>query len=105
MMKNSLALNDNSVKVVKPTITFTEYETLIKQSQQVADYIDSITLTEENVKDVKNTKEPIKDDQNQDQNTTVDINNNNSLESNILLYVAIGIVLVIIIILIISLVR
>lgn len=59
----------------------------------------------ENVKDVKNTKEPIKDDQNQDQNTTVDINNNNSLGSNILLYVAIGIVLVIIIILIISLVR
>ena len=53
MMKNSLALNDNSVKVVKPTITFTEYETLIKQSQQVADYIDSITLTEENAKDVK----------------------------------------------------
>lgn len=58
----------------------------------------------ENVKDVKNTKEPIKEDQNQDQNTTVDINNN-SLGSNILLYVAIGIVLVIIIILIISLVR
>lgn len=47
------SFDDAGVTVVKPTITFNEYQTLIDQSRQVADYIDSITLTEDNIKDVK----------------------------------------------------
>lgn len=52
-MSNYLDLQENKIQVIKPVINFEEYTILIHQAQQVADYIDSITLTDENVKDVK----------------------------------------------------
>lgn len=52
-MNNYLNLKENKIQVVKPVINFEEYRVLIHQAQQVAEYINSITLTDENVKDVK----------------------------------------------------
>lgn len=52
-MSNYLDLQENKIQVIKPVIKFEEYTILLHQAQQVADYIDSITLTNENVKDVK----------------------------------------------------
>lgn len=46
-------MNDDELVIKKPVIEFKEYERLINESAEVADYINSIELTEDNVKDVK----------------------------------------------------
>lgn len=53
MTKGTLKLSSSVIEVIKPSITFPEYEDLIDEANRVAEYINSIELTDENVKDVK----------------------------------------------------
>ena len=53
MTKGTLKLSSSVIEVTKPTIVFPEYEDLINEANRVAEYINSIELTDENVKDVK----------------------------------------------------
>lgn len=53
MSKGTLKLSSSVIEVVKPTIIFPEYEGLIKEAQRVSEFIDSIELNDENVKEVK----------------------------------------------------
>lgn len=53
MTKGTLKLSSSVIEVVKPIITFPEYEELINEANRVADYIDSIELTDDNIQEVK----------------------------------------------------
>lgn len=53
MSKGTLKLSSSVINVVKPTISFPEYQGLIEEAKRVSEFIDSIELTDDNVKEVK----------------------------------------------------
>lgn len=53
MENNYLDLKNENIKVVKPIISFPEYEKLMEKGKEVANFIDSIELDNSNIKQVK----------------------------------------------------
>lgn len=53
MENNYLDLKNENIKVVKPVISFPEYEKLMDQGKEVAKFIESIELDDSNIKQVK----------------------------------------------------
>lgn len=53
MENNYLDLKNENIKVVKPVISFPEYEKLMEEGKEVAEFIESIKLDEKNIKQVK----------------------------------------------------
>lgn len=53
MENNYLDLKNENIKVVKPIISFPEYEKLMDQGKEVAEFIESIELDDSNIKQVK----------------------------------------------------
>lgn len=50
---NDLVLQNNDVVFTQGDVVFNGYETLMEQAQEVAEYIQNIIVTEDNIKDVK----------------------------------------------------
>lgn len=50
---NDLVLQNNDVVFTQGDVRFNGYETLMEQAQEVAEYIQNIIVTEDNIKDVK----------------------------------------------------